>query len=587
MSVEEIVDKKSFERWLKARPETARRQEATILAHRLAMRVFVLTVKDNHHSADDHASLILACARCIAVSRLAGTSPSRETVDAANVYAYDAAAAAAVNTAGATTTAAATAAAVNAANAAATNASANAATAAAHGAAASYAAAAAAIIWEDLSEDARQIESEKPLTDLLLSKIWHHGSPAWWLEAKDLMRTNWGGSTHIEFLFWPWFDWYDAVATGEPVFGLRNPKIRQELERDMALGSRNGKFNVAFWRRDWAAVNAEIASWVEEAKATDVLLTAQNVGPGHAWHVAGDVFQMVVHGDETDAEVARRPETAFEHDKLKERLTMLLASANEISTNNGWEGFATDCGSLRRAVNCPTDQLHTKIYEIYDCAMLMTTWLDFNNQLRANPLGNFERALEASHSRLLATLVATIQPWIGRFPSARRKDDEAGQAYRSMTAASLNAHTNLAQTAATRGVIRQETADLLLNELQRIEKLGPSNIPSQKIQATGAASIRKLVGAVLLVVFMGATDLTGEFVKDVAKKTKLWESSRTFLAEDIDAITDAIGELGGHERSSARVLLEHLKGEMPSPPPTVPDEPRLPLRKRRLSRRRR
>lgn len=68
-----------------------------------------------------------------------------------------------------------------------------------------------------------------------------------------------------------WWDWFDAISLGNPAFGIQSDNLRNALERNIALGSTDGKFNEEFWNRDPAAINADIKHWVDEARALDAM----------------------------------------------------------------------------------------------------------------------------------------------------------------------------------------------------------------------------------------------------------------------------------------------------------------------------
>ena len=66
-----------------------------------------------------------------------------------------------------------------------------------------------------------------------------------------------------------WSNYFASISQGKPLFGIMDEKLRDELERNIALGSTDGKFNKEFWKREPALINADIKAWVDYARATD------------------------------------------------------------------------------------------------------------------------------------------------------------------------------------------------------------------------------------------------------------------------------------------------------------------------------
>lgn len=229
-------------------------------------------------SAQQHVTLIFVSFRCNAISRVAGSLPTRGIETAASFAADDASTSAsasfsasfsASNASNAAASAASAASAAASAVSAASAASASASTAASFSASASSSASG---FWEQLRLEAAKLEAGMPVNVLIASRLWEK-EPEFWQSEYLLYGRLLGKDEMASQGFGVWREWYDSVYTGKPVFGIRNQELRQTLERNIALGSINGKFNAEFWNRDPAKFNADIKRWVLETQAEDERLS--------------------------------------------------------------------------------------------------------------------------------------------------------------------------------------------------------------------------------------------------------------------------------------------------------------------------
>jgi hypothetical protein len=126
-----------------------------------------------------------------------------------------------------------------------------------------------------LRRDALLVSQSVNADEMQSYDLWPQGPTDWWkdsifdwiIQFGDLKR-DWN----------VWLQWYDAIALGKPVFGLKDRKSADALERAIALGGKDGKFHEEFWEREPAEINAEIAEWVAEARAAEALQVGQGSG---------------------------------------------------------------------------------------------------------------------------------------------------------------------------------------------------------------------------------------------------------------------------------------------------------------------
>lgn len=256
----EIVSLESFKHWIRVRPELHRRQEAVLLASRAALRVLPLVKKRPEADQEQFSELLVIVIWCGAISLVASTYPTREIASAASAAAASAAAASAYPASPAAVYAFYD---------------------AVYAAGADYAYVADAVydsanaatngnqVWNASRIDAENIEYGVDLLKLASQQIWPTEAPEWWISSKIDFEQSLQAPELSAGGFDIWLQWYDCVAFGKPLFGINNPSIVAELERNIALGSTNGKFDIEFWKREPALVNADIKRLVEDAKARD------------------------------------------------------------------------------------------------------------------------------------------------------------------------------------------------------------------------------------------------------------------------------------------------------------------------------
>lgn len=214
-----LKDGKLLQAWLNGLPEEKRLPFARVIAHRAAMRAlpFIASyISEDKSKKGNVPDLTLTLFRVNAISRAGVLYPARE-IDAA----------------------------------------ADAARAAARAASFAAADAASAAMWKAVTTDARALVASGA-DAVLASPLWPDGAPDFWQGFdRDFRRVL------TEQKIWSvWLDWWQARVDGTASWGLP-PALEQEVETRIALG--DGRKD--FWDREPEAVNAEIADWVEVAKA--------------------------------------------------------------------------------------------------------------------------------------------------------------------------------------------------------------------------------------------------------------------------------------------------------------------------------
>lgn len=280
----EFADRDQLKAWLDDKPP----EWAQAIAVRAALRVLpvYMGAAASRGIGDPPEHYCLMILRALSISWAARTYPAQGI--ATYAAAFSAAEAAAIYAAYATTDAAD--AAVYAADVAA--------------AAATDAATDAAAIWDSASTDAAWLEQEERGGDgaaaraLVMQRLWLddvRGDEGYNLNFPPWARSGWDQFNASDLAsahgFDLWMNWYKARLRGKEVGGF-DPTLTGDVAETLDVHVATQP--EAFWGRDAEDVNAEIRSWIEEAKGNrfypPTLLDAPvepSAGPGPQYGLHG------------------------------------------------------------------------------------------------------------------------------------------------------------------------------------------------------------------------------------------------------------------------------------------------------------
>ncbi len=251
---DEVVDQKSFERWLTSLPKEQSIPISVILAHRIAMRVLPLAAMPQDFGEPHFASALVKVLRCGAITQVACTYSTKEIRAAADSAYLNAVHRAPLNTR------AAWAAADTAAFETSSTNSDVAKKAAQTAAFASFASDRAPDIWNCLGRDLRLLEEGISVANLLEIPLWTERYE-WWNYAWNTMQRIPTVPENTLDRWDIWLEWYRNVSFGFPAFANCGDNLKA-LERRIALG--DGRKD--FWDREPGDINREIALWIDEAR---------------------------------------------------------------------------------------------------------------------------------------------------------------------------------------------------------------------------------------------------------------------------------------------------------------------------------
>ncbi|MEX0345972.1 MAG: toll/interleukin-1 receptor domain-containing protein [Rhizobiaceae bacterium] len=112
-------------------------------------------------------------------------------------------------------------------------------------------------IWSAIRADAKALDGGMPSDELAREPLWTLGIPRWFVQERLGFFRCLSDLGHD----WPlWSEWLGRRIAGENTAGLPD-NLAEELDIQIATQPDE------WWSRDPVAVNADIASWIEEAKA--------------------------------------------------------------------------------------------------------------------------------------------------------------------------------------------------------------------------------------------------------------------------------------------------------------------------------
>jgi hypothetical protein len=182
--------------------------------------------------------------------------------------------------------------------------------------------------------------------------------------------------------------------------------------------------------------------------------------------------------------------------------------------------------------------------------------LEQNEELTRAP-DAFASKLDPDLKRPLVDLLQTAGPWIRRFPTARKLDEDHA-AFQSQTP-ELHTAESILQHAREGDVVTSDDAEILDAALQAGRNAG---VQSKKAGNWGVMSVRNLIfGAVAISVTGIASGAFKHIGDDLAGKSKLAKKATELLLNGEDALLKFVEGLPADMRSIVRALIDGLKAK--------------------------
>lgn len=223
--------------------------------------------------------------------------------------------------------------------------------------------------------------------------------------------------------------------------------------------------------------------------------------PGVRWIERDGHLAIDPSGDATDDAAAAEPITQQLHAAVLRNARAFQATADRLGNNPDWAGLIAATRRLLETIDRPTEEIPAFVGNLYDAALELGSFLDFDNRLIRDPAANATQ-LDPEPRRALEHLIRIAAPWVRRFPTIQALDDSAG--------AFLNRNdlfqpaSELIAEATARGEISADDRDRL-DDLHAAAQRG--DFLGEKSAGRRFASLRNFVtaGAQIIALYIGLT----------------------------------------------------------------------------------
>lgn len=284
-------------------------------------------------------------------------------------------------------------------------------------------------LWRSVRRDVDLIENGQSRLALQEEPLWQN-YPIWWFEALRIFQDGLLGQRYSHDSWSIWLDWYIPIVGGKPAFNLANRIRAEELERAIALGNKAShgsatEFYVDFWVREPAEINRDIAEWVAEARAAEVVgdVVAVPAEPDFpAQSLDATMFGLNAAG--RIERIAIPPEQQLFITPLQQRQYKTLRSDAE-----GLLGRGQILGKLGSEISdlikvLPDDMTHAAVFDVWRAINRLRRTL--NAHVRVVDIDEpHEAKLELSIAEELGFLLDTANNFAFDDPGLRRRDEQS------------------------------------------------------------------------------------------------------------------------------------------------------------------
>jgi hypothetical protein len=279
---------------------------------------------------------------------------------------------------------------------------------------------------------------------------------------------------------------------------------------------------------------------------SDVAATISNapVDPiARGWVPQDTRFTLASTNEPSDASASLDPFVADLHAEISEKAVALCEAAHRLANTPGWSRLPSVAERFRAAITCDALELPKQLASLYSAMLTLATLFEQHQALTTD---SFQDPLPPDIVQPLSDLIRTGAPWLRRFPSVRRQDDESG---------AFLTRRELFEPA--RAVLKAAIAEALIDdvdaaEVEQLLDVGSNPGPiADKAANRGVATVGALVRTGALAM---ATFFSGAVASDYANRSILVQATGRMLhAVESAALSLVPPDLG----SALRDLLRH------------------------------
>lgn len=275
-----------------------------------------------------------------------------------------------------------------------------------------------------------------------------------------------------------------------------------------------------------------------------------------------DVIKIDPAGDASDESAASDPTTVQLYEQVRRRVDRFRGLAARLDNQPGWEGIGSTADRLASILSNPISDMPAQISNVWAETVELGTFLELSRRVKEDKNVSDIAPLSAETIQRLESLIFVAAPWVRRFPTARKLDDESGS---FLSRPQLFAVADSVIQAAGKSEIINSEDWLALRSLASAARRG--EFQGKKAETRVVFSARNLAVAALLVFnfeVSAITDVYAEhspFAKIVGRY--LAEEERHLEELFMDAPADlriAIGQISHDWQGEVAILPKDNEG---------------------------
>jgi hypothetical protein len=282
-----------------------------------------------------------------------------------------------------------------------------------------------------------------------------------------------------------------------------------------------------------------------------------------------DYFAIASAAYQSDHEAAADPITRQLHSQIQLKARELASRTLRLSNAPGWQALPDVSQRLQKLVNQDLRRVVEQIGVLWAELVSLGSFVEQDDEIRETIDTSID-GLASDVRRSLVDVIQTTGPWLRRFPSARKLDDEHAS-FQMQRDALPPAREML--TAVKQGeIVRGEDVAVVDDALNAGEHIGHQ---SGKARSYGIFSVRNVTfGAVGLVAAGLAEGFFKDIGEEVAKHSHLAKRSVVFLLKSEEVLLRFLDDLPADIRAAVRTLIDDLKKRGDHPEFPLPKAPR-------------
>lgn len=360
----------------------------------------------------------------------------------------------------------------------------------------------------------------------------------------------------------------------------RRCNVEPDLQRLAELDPVDATLGIINYLRDKDGLPLLDVDEIQHAEVLEEIASAlrQNTS-GAKFEPSDDYLVIAPSGDQSDLSVASEVATVRLHEVVRRRAQELSSRALRVSNLPGWQNLSVAADAFRELVGHDTGAVAENIAVVWSELVSLGSFIDQDDEVQKSTNALFE-PLVLDVRRALIDLLQSAGPWVRKFPTARRLDDEHSAFV--VPRLSIQPAQNIVAFAEQKGVIHREHATILHTALSAG---GHSGHQSNKAGNFGIFSVRNLVVGAAAIAATGFLGGVAKYVgEEFAKQSILAEKTLSLIVSSEKSLLEFLKNVPPDVRAVLRSIVDQLRQDQPGgvPLPTAP-QPNLagPERRRR------